>query len=573
MTLQHIITPSNRILKLKEILERKGFIRVIEVHNGLSALIANDIKLEKDFENLEFDALWESSLTDSASKGLPDIELVSMDSRLSTTEQITRVTDKPIIFDGDTGGDISQFEYLVPRLEGIGVSAVIIEDKIFPKRNSLDPLARQDLEDPKVFAEKIKVGKSTKKHKDFMIIARIESLIAGKSVDDALKRADLYLKAGADGIMIHSKDSDAEKIKEFAHRYKELTKTIGFGKPLVAVPTTYNKIYDSELRDLGFNIVIHANHSLRASYKAIEEVCRSILLNDRSFEANELCVPVSQILNKVGFSEVTKRDRLTHFALPVIITAAGKDDLPIKLSQGNIPKALIDIEGKTLLERQIKALNKLGLNEITVVTGYKSEMFNYAGANYIENKDWQATFVMDGLIKSKNKMKNGFIYMNPDIIFDHELMEKLLKAEGEILVVVDDSFPYHKHEVDKVLDLIVAKETGFSYGYREIKTKNKEVKKIGKKIDINEATHEALSLVKFSEDGAKNFIKVYEDCLKNHKGPFQDAESIHKADFTDIFQEMIYRGFTINFIETHKGWLELHNEKDYELIKEYFKEN
>src|SRR3989344_8162640 len=194
MTLHHLVSPSERIRKLKEALAIKGFIKVIEVHNGLSGLIANDFQIKTDFGSLEFDALWESSLTDSASKGLPDIELVSMDSRLVTTEQIARVTDKPIIFDGDTGGDISQFEYLIPRLESIGVSAVIIEDKVFPKRNSLFQGAKQDLEDPKIFAEKIKAGKKVQKSRDFMIIARIETLIAGGTVEDALKRAGIYLR-------------------------------------------------------------------------------------------------------------------------------------------------------------------------------------------------------------------------------------------------------------------------------------------------------------------------------------------------------------------------------------------
>ncbi len=572
MTLRHTINSHERIPKLREILEKKGFVRAIEVHNGLSGLIANDIKIEDTFEILEFDALWESSLTDSASKGLPDIELVSMDSRLATTEQIARVTDKPIIFDGDTGGDISQFQYLIPRLEAIGVSAVIIEDKVFPKRNSLDNNARQELEDPKIFAAKIKAGKEMKKSRDFMIIARIESLIAGKSVEDALKRAEVYLKAGVDGIMIHSNEENPDKIKLFAQKYKELSMISGFGKPLVAVPTSYNKIKDTELKDLGFNIVIHANHMLRSAFKSMEEVGKTILLNDRSYESNNLCVPVKKIFEKVGFSAIVEKDKLLGINPPVIITAAGYDSLPIQLGQDKLPKALMNINGKTLLERQINLFKQAGVNDINVIVGYNADMFNIQGANYIVNKDWQNTFAMNSLMLAKDKMKNGFIYSNPDIIFDQEILDKLIKAEGDIVVVVDGSFPYYKHEVDKILDLIVAKEAGISSGFREMKTKNKEIKKIGKKIDINEATHLALSFVKFSDEGAKTFIKVYEECLKNHKGQFQEVESINKADFTDILQEIIDRGFKVNYVETHKGWIELHTEKDFELICEYFKE-
>lgn len=573
MTLAHITNSHERIPKLKEILERKGFVRAIEVHNGLSGLIANDLKIEDTFETLEFDALWESSLTDSASKGLPDIELVSMDSRLSTTEQIARVTHKPIIFDGDTGGDISQFQYLIPRLEAIGVSAVIIEDKVFPKRNSLDKGAKQELEDPKVFSAKIKAGKEIKKSRDFMIIARIESLIAGKGIDDALKRAETYLKAGVDGIMIHSNEESPEKIKEFSQRYKELSKTSGFGKPLVAVPTSYNKISDSELKEFGFNIVIHANHMLRAAFKSMEEVGKMILLNDRSYEASNLCVPVKKVFETVGYTSIIEREKLTNINPSVIITAAGYDPLPVRLGQGEIPKPLISVNGKTLLERQINLFKQAGLHDINVVIGYKADFFNVPEINYIVNKNWQNTFAMNSLMLAKDKMKNGFIYINPDIIFEQELLDKTLKAEGDIIVVVDDSFPYHKHELDKMLDLIIAKETGISPGFREIKSKNKEVKKIGKKIDINEATHLALSMVKFSEEGAKIFIKVHEDCLKNYSGSFHEVESIYKADFSDILQEIIDSGYKVNYVETHKGWLELHNERDFELICEYFKRN
>jgi phosphoenolpyruvate phosphomutase len=570
MSLKYLTNPTERIPKLKRILEKKGFLKAIEVHNGLSGLIVNELKIEEASNFLEFDALWESSLTDSASKGLPDVELVSIDSRLFTTEQIARVTDKPIIFDGDTGGDISQFEYLIPRLENMGVSAIIIEDKVFPKRNSLDGGSNQILEDPKKFAEKIKAGKDIQKSRDFMIIARLESLIAGKDVDDAIKRAEIYLNAGADGIMIHSKDKTPEKIIDFAKKYRKLSINIGFGKPLVSVPTTYNRIYDDELKELGFNIVIHANHNLRASYKAMEEVCKDILLNNRSSEADKLCVPVKDIFEKVGYTVLTKKDKLREKPVPIIMPAAGRDDLSLKLNIGEIPKILIDIKGKSLLERQIKRLTEIGLKDINIIIGDKSEMFNLPGANYIKNENWETTFVMYSLMLAKDKMKEGFIYMNPDMVLEKKLITDLINSEGDIVVVVDGSYKYHQHEVDKILDLIISKEINSTTNLREINKEDREVQKIGKRINILEATHEALSLVKFSKKGAKNFIEVYEDCLKNEKRNFQEAESIKKADFTDILQEMIYRGFKINFIETHKGWLELHNKKDYEIIKGYF---
>ncbi|SVE06027.1 uncharacterized protein METZ01_LOCUS458881, partial [marine metagenome] len=219
MTLLNNILPETRRAKLKALLDKGKTVRVLEAHNGLSGIIANNACVEGQSNELpvqrEFDAIWESSLTDSASKGHPDIEVISFDSRLQSINEILAVTHKPMIVDGDTGGDANNFEYMVTKLERTGVSAVIIEDKIFPKRNSLEPGVQQTLQEPEVFAQKIRRGKSVQISNDFMIIARLESLIAGKSVDDALNRAQVYLEAGADGAMIHSKTKEPDQIMEF----------------------------------------------------------------------------------------------------------------------------------------------------------------------------------------------------------------------------------------------------------------------------------------------------------------------------------------------------------------------
>ena len=202
------------------------------------------------------------------------------------------VTDKPMIVDGDTGGDANTFEYTVSKLERAGVSAVIIEDKVFPKRNSLEAGVQQNLQDPEIFAQKIRRGKSIQKSSEFMIIARIESLIAGKPMEDALDRATQYLKAGVDGIMIHSKSKSPDEILEFAEKYKVILKDLKLDKPLVCVPTTYNLITEDELSAAGFSIVIYANHLLRSAYQAMTETAKTILRDQRSLEADPLCTPV-----------------------------------------------------------------------------------------------------------------------------------------------------------------------------------------------------------------------------------------------------------------------------------------
>ena len=309
MISEKMVTPGERLRALKESIDRKGFVRILEAHNGLSGIIAEQAQIRHNGQVLEYDGLWESSLTDSAIKGLPDASIVGCDSRAHTIDEILNVTSKPIIVDGDTGGEPAQFEYLVRNLERLGVSAVIIEDKVYPKRNSLDPSANQDLEDPSIFAEKIKAGKEVAISDHFMIISRLESLIAGTGLRDALDRAEQYILAGTDGIMIHTNKPDPREILDFADAYQGLCRRLGRRPLLVSVPTTYNTIADVELAAKGFNIIIHANHLLRAAYKAMTEAACNILSNGRSLEADPLCAPVKEIFSTVGFDRITRKDR------------------------------------------------------------------------------------------------------------------------------------------------------------------------------------------------------------------------------------------------------------------------
>ena len=309
MILENKRSPFERLKSLRECIDRKGFARIMEAHNGLSGIIAETVTVEKNGQVLEYDGLWESSLTDSASKGLPDASIVGNDSRVHTINEILTVTSKPLIVDGDTGGEPAQFEYLVRTLERLGVSAVIIEDKVYPKRNSLDAAANQDLEDPWAFAEKIQAGKEIATTDDFMIISRLESLISGAGVDDALSRAEQYIKAGTDGIMIHSNKSDPAEIFAFTDAYPELCQRAGRRPLLVSVPTTYNTISDDELIARGFNIIIHANHMLRAAHKAMSEVAAAILEGGSSLAAGPICAQVKEVFATVGFDRITRKDR------------------------------------------------------------------------------------------------------------------------------------------------------------------------------------------------------------------------------------------------------------------------
>jgi phosphoenolpyruvate phosphomutase len=272
-------------------------VRILESHNGLTGLIAEHTSVEKNGQYREFDGMWSSSLTDSTSKGKPDIEAVDLTTRLHDMNDILEVTTKPIIFDGDTGGKIEHFGFTVRTLERLGISAIIIEDKVGLKQNSLfgtDAIQTQDTIEN--FCAKIITGKKSQITSDFMIISRCESLIAGKSVDDALERCHAYVAAGTDGIMIHSKDKSGEDIKEFCCRFRARDPYT----PIVAVPTTYNQFTEEELAIWGINIVIYANHMLRSAYPAMVKCAEEILINSRSLEASEkFCMPIKQILNLI----------------------------------------------------------------------------------------------------------------------------------------------------------------------------------------------------------------------------------------------------------------------------------
>ena len=315
MTLENKVTPAKRLGALKECIARKGYARILEAHSGLSGIIVETARTIKDGQIIEYDGIWESSLTDSGTKGLPDASIVGYDSRCHTVDEILNVTTKPIIVDGDTGCDPAQFEYLVKRLERLGVSAVIIEDKVYPKRNSLDTSASQTLEDPSVFAERIKAGKEVAISEDFMIIARLESLIAGTGLSDALERAEQYMEAGADGIMIHSYQRGPEEVLAFAEAYRGICRRLGTHPILVSVPTTYNSITDAELAAHGFQLIIHANHMLRAAYKAMVDAAQAILQGGSSLAAEPLCAAVPQIFACVGLDRISRRDRERSEAL------------------------------------------------------------------------------------------------------------------------------------------------------------------------------------------------------------------------------------------------------------------
>lgn len=290
------ITTTARQGRLRKLLEAKPIIRILEIHNALSGLIVENIKVERNGEKLEFDGMWSSSLTDSISKGKPDIEAVDTSARINTINEIFEVTTKPMIYDADTGGKPEHFEFTVRTLERTGVSAVIVEDKTGLEKNSLfGNDVHQEQDSIKNFCHKIKSGKIAQITSEFMIVARIESLILEKGMDDALTRAFAYVDAGADGIMIHSRSKSPDEVIEFVKKFRKLDNHT----TVVVVPTSYSSVHINQLGDIGVNIVIYANHMLRAAYPGMLKVSQAILENGRSLEAEKHCLPVQEVLKLI----------------------------------------------------------------------------------------------------------------------------------------------------------------------------------------------------------------------------------------------------------------------------------
>ena len=293
---EKLVMPEFRRKRLRQLITMSPIVKTLEVHSGLTGLIAEKTVVESNGKLDQFDAMWISSLCDSTAKGKPDIELVDMSSRIRTIDDVMDVTTKPIILDGDTGGLVEHFVYNVRTLERMGVSAVIIEDKTGLKKNSLFGTEVEQTQDSiENFCEKIRAGKRALRTEEFMIIARIESLILERGMEDALNRARAYVAAGADGIMIHSRKKSPDEILEFCHLFRqEDAKT-----PIVVVPTSFNSITEEELSAAGVNIVIYANQLTRSAFPAMQSTAVEILKNHRALEVDSRLMPFKDIIRLI----------------------------------------------------------------------------------------------------------------------------------------------------------------------------------------------------------------------------------------------------------------------------------
>jgi phosphoenolpyruvate phosphomutase len=297
----HPALPEQRRPGLKRLLTEDRALRALECHDPLSAVLAERARSG----DAKFDLLWLSGFSHATSLALPDAELSTLERRLDAAADVAARTRLPLLADADTGGDARAFSMLCQRLEAIGVSGVVVEDKTGAKRSSLDGGAAHTLEDPDRFVEKITLAKQRQLSGDFMIFARIESLIAGFPLDEAVRRADIYLRSAADGVVVHSKDPTGAEVFQFLERYRELQRGLGLRKPIACIPTAYPQVTAKELHERGVALVIYGNHMVRAAYRAMQDVAETILSSGRTMEADAKCTTVADIFEALGAAELS----------------------------------------------------------------------------------------------------------------------------------------------------------------------------------------------------------------------------------------------------------------------------
>lgn len=561
MSLRYAATSEERLTSLRQIIAARGFARVLEVHDGLSALVAQGARAERAGVPVEFDAFWISSLTDSATRGLPDAEIVGNAERLRTIDEVMNVSSKPIIVDGDTGGSPTQFEYFVRALERAGCSAVVIEDKVFPKRNSLDASARQTLEDPDAFAQKIARGRAIARSPDFLIVARLESLIAGLSMEDALMRAQKYAAAGADAILIHSKRDTPDEVLTFAARFEAALATRPGPRPyLICVPTSYNLITEDELKARGFQVVIHANHMLRAAHKAMVQASQVILQSGRTFEIDALCSPISTVFSEVGFDAVKLKDReySRNERLAAIVVGAEKD-----AAFPELPKSLVEVAGRPILRHQLDTIRQADIPRFTVVGGHAAAMlepFKREGVKIVHNPVHGETSSLHSLFCAEQEMHGGFILSTAGLLFSAEVVSRLLRAGGDVVLAVGRVVP---HADDQPRDLVVSQVRLAENWHTLRPAREMQLARVGRKVDPAAADYEYIGLAYFSEEGSSTLRKIFADC-RSRAGAlaFQEAPSFERARITDLLQEVVDRGYEVRAIEVAHGWMEIRSQAD-----------
>jgi len=546
--------------KLRAALKRPGALKIVGAHDALSACL---------IERAGFDGVWASGFAISASlKCIPDASFITSSEQLDVERNIVEAVNIPVIADCDTGyGNALNVMRTVTDRERAGVAAICIEDNVYPKRCSFYAGVRRELIPIEEHCGKIRAAKAVQVSPEFMIIARTEALIAGWGQEEALKRAEAYADAGADAILIHSK---SKKFDELKGVYKLWSGRV----PLVVVPTIFDQTTATEMEEAGAKIIIYANQPVRAAIRAMTDTLDLIKKDTRPGAANDRIVTLPEVYDIVGVPQMEQDEKqflpVGSERITAIIAAAGFEKQLLPLIEDK-PKCLLDIKGKTILDRQISALNECDIKEIALVRGYKKEAISLPNIRYYDNDRYEETGELVSLFCAENELRGRTIVLYGDIIFETAILEKLLKSPADIALVVDlawfDQEQLHAQPTHFNPDLVsLAAPPGKSYLSRFVMPEGEhQVVKIGQQLPRELAHGEFIGIAMFSEKGTQALCEYYHKAYKQHQSsPFHESASLAKASFTDMLQELIDQGYRIQAVPIFKGWMEVDSFEEYQ---------
>ena len=543
--------------RLRELLKQPGPTLVLGAHDALSARLAQEAG---------FDAIWASGFGISAVNAMPDANILTMSETLEAVRRMSAAVSIPVIADCDNGfGNAINVIRTVAEHEHAGAAGICIEDNIFPKRCSFYAGVQRELVPIDEHARKIQAATATRQNADFVIIARTEAFIAGWGKQEALSRAHAYAEAGADAILIHSKAATFdEELRDFAASWDVPC-------PLVAVPTTYADITAQDLAAAGFQFVIFANQTLRAAVTGMRSALATLKQEGRPAAVDKQIVTLPEIYDLVGVPALQANEK--KFLVPgghevtAIIIAAGFEEELLPLIEDR-PKAMLEIKGKTILERQIQALNECGVKDVVVVRGYHKEQINLPNIRYYDNDRFRETGELSSLFLAETEMTGRFLFLYSDILLDPSILEKLLKSQAAISIVVDRAWNDHEPGQAEVRtknpDLVVTHQPPKT-GYRYLPTAEATtLTQIGQHIAPQAADGEFIGLAMFSASGARILRTTYQELQTARSARrFHEASTLETAAFTDMLQELIDHKHDIACVDIYKGWLEIDTFEDY----------
>jgi len=546
----------NKSSQLRATLSGERPVQVIGAHNGLGARIAEDAG---------FDAVWASGLEISTAAGVPDANILTMTQLLDAAQQMHHATRLPVICDCDTGfGNSNNVIHMVKRYEAAGIAAVCMEDKLFPKVNSFVP-GRQDLAPMAEFVGKLMAAKHAQASDDFFVIARVEALIAGWGMQEALKRAEAYRKAGADAILIHSKQRTPDEILAFLKQWDHRS-------PVVVVPTTYPQLTASELKAAGADIVIYANHGLRAGIGAMQQTFAEIIEAEGAMTVVDELAPMTEVFRLQGMLRMKEQEKefLRTGAKPVriLVPAGGDIDLPADLAEivdAGGPRALLDLYGKPLIERQMDAFALAGAQDISLVGPIAPAQVTLGNLGLVDSRaESLLGTVHAGLTARPCPAGGAVIICYSDILFGEPVARRIVNCDADIGVLVDRSFSESDRGRTKALDYVFTDPAPDESGRVLDTTRSYAVQHIGKQIDPREAHFEFIGMLSLSEVGYATVMQRYATWSRERAGqPFGNAASFEQATLTDFLQELIDAGESVVALEQDRGWMEIHDFDDY----------